>query len=157
MRRCAADAAAVKIDGDSSIEAREDDPAPKCIAAMAVDQTEFKQQIGMIAPDSQIAPEVSTWCVSHTQPANEILVAHTSGFEILKRFIVLIELPLIEGHCIAKHVIHRGGLNGTDFLFEVQNTVTKRQVQIKLDESDEIASAPAAMAEKEILVGVDVK
>jgi hypothetical protein len=53
---------------------------------MAVDQAEFKQQVVTVAADSQIPPQVSTRRVSHTQTANEMLVAHASGFEISKRY-----------------------------------------------------------------------
>jgi predicted DNA-binding protein (UPF0278 family) len=84
---------------------------------MAVDQTELKQQIGIVSAHTEMVPQVSTWCVSNTESANQLLAAYASDLQILKRFVTEIKLVLIKGRRIAKHSIDRSRFKGTDFLF----------------------------------------
>jgi len=65
-----------------------------------------------------------------------------------------VELHLVEGRRVIQD---RGGGRGCQLLPQLLDALAERKMQSQLDQADQVASAPAAMAIEQILARVDVE
>jgi hypothetical protein len=76
--------------------------------------------------------------------------------EIVQGFAVQIELALVKTHSFPKNVIF-GRPDSSELLAYVGESSTEREIESKLDKANEVTSAAAAVAVKDIFGCIDVE
>jgi hypothetical protein len=79
-----------------------------------------------------------------------------SAVEVVQGFAMQVELPLVETDSLPKGPIF-GGLSRSEFLVQMSKSLMKREIEVKLDKANKVASAAAAVAVEDIFGSIDVE
>ena len=155
MGRGAANTAAIQIDRATPIKTGEDDATIEGILAL-MDEPELQQEIGRITQPGHVAIEHSSGGVSDRELFDQFGIMHATAVKVIQCLGMAAELLLIKVDSFSKSFI-LPRLGQAELLFQVNKSFTKREIQRKLDEANEVAATAAAVAVEDILGGIDVE
>ena len=106
-------------------------------------------------PD-HVAIEHAAGGISDAELFDQFLVMHATAVKVLVCLGMPAELLLIELDGFAQRFL-LPRLGRAELLFQVNQSFRKREVQPKLDQTNEVAALAAAVAVEDILNGIDVE
>lgn len=156
MGESGADTAAVEIYDMPFPAAGEDHALVEGVDVLWVEEAGTPEQIEGKALSGEMTPQVSAVGIADAEFLDQGRIAYAALSEIEARFPVFLELPLIKSSRLLQHGCSRVG-GGRVALLEVGEAFTEGEALEQLDEADQIAALPAAVAVEEILAGVDIE
>src|SRR5258708_1526870 len=101
-----------------------------------------------------MTPQSSAGCIADAEFLDEVVVAQAPPNQILYCFRMAMQCELVKSGGAFQKV---GIRSGRQFLPQMRQALLERQMQRELDEANQVATPPAAMAIKDVLAGVDVE
>ncbi|MGD0310549.1 MAG: hypothetical protein ABSC02_14835 [Acidobacteriota bacterium] len=121
-----------------------------------MDEPELHQEIGWIAQPGHVAIEHSSGGVPDRELFDQFGIMHAAAVQVIHTLGMAAELLLVKVDSFPKSFI-LPRLGQTEMLFQVNKSLTKREIQQKLDEANEVAATAAAVAVEDILGGIDIE
>src|SRR6202453_4234333 len=150
-----ADAAAVEVDDVFALTQWEDDALIKSIRTLCVDKTGCPQKFEGVTFRCEMTTQIPAGRIAYTQFSNQGRMVNSALPEIAEGLRILIQLVLIETGRLFEHC---------DCIFfssvrwiGISNAFVEGQLMRELEEANQIAALPAAVAVEDTLVCVDVE
>jgi hypothetical protein len=127
----------------------------KSIRALCVDKTSCPQKFEGTTLRCEMTTQISAGRIADAQFSNQGRMVNSALPEIAERLRILIQLVLIESGRLFEHCDCSFFSSGR--WIEISKAFVEGQVMRELEEANQIAALPAAVAVEDILVGVDVE